>query len=71
MIPLKNNRYLCASYFDGLRIIDLNTETDSFYAEFYGGLGINKMIAFPNFDEDYFPLIINGIYATKSTQLLE
>ena len=51
MIPLKNERYLCAVQSGSLQMIDIKTNTASLYAHKYKGKYVQCIIPFPDFDE--------------------
>lgn len=55
---MKNDIYLCAETSGTLQIIDIYTKRASFYADKYKDKYAQCMVAFPDFDQDYFPLVL-------------
>ena len=51
MVPLKNERYLCAVQSGSLQMINIKTKTASLYAHKYKGKYVQCIILFPDFDE--------------------
>ena len=51
MVPLKNERYLCAVESGSLQMIDIKTKTASLYASKYKGEIVQCIVPFPEFDE--------------------
>ena len=51
MVPLKNERYLCAVSSGSLQMIDIKTKTASLYANKYKGKIVQCIVPFPDFDE--------------------
>ena len=58
MVPLKNERYLCAVQSGSLQMIDIKTKTATLYAHKYKGEIVQSIVPFPEFDEQLFPLVL-------------
>lgn len=58
MLPLQNERYLCAVHSGSLQMMDFKASTASLYATKYGGKIVQCIVPFPGFDERLFPLVL-------------
>ena len=59
MLALKNDKYLCAAIRSGsLQMIDIKAKTDTLYANKFKGEYVQCIVAFPDFNEDSFPLVL-------------
>ena len=58
MLPLKNDKYLCAVKSGSIQMIDIKAKTDTLYANKFKGEYVQCIVAFPDFNEDSFPLVL-------------
>ena len=58
MVPLKNERYLCAVESGSLQMIDIKKKTAYLYTHKYKGKRDQCIVPFPEFNEKLFPLVL-------------
>ena len=58
MLPLKNDKYLCAVKSGSLQMIDIIAKTVTLCANKFKGRFVQCIVAFPDFNEDSFPLVL-------------
>ena len=58
MLPLKNDKHLCALKSGSLQMIDIKEKTATLYASKFKGKYVQCIVAFPHFNEDSFPLVL-------------
>ena len=58
MLALKNDKYLGAVKSGSLQMIDIKAKTATLYADKFKGSFVQCIVAFPDFNEDSFPLVL-------------
>ena len=58
MLALKNDKYLCAVRSGSLQMIGIKAKTATHYANKFKGRFVQCIVAFPDFNEDSFPLVL-------------